>query len=162
MARGQHQDRGAALAGAQPAAHGEAVEDRHHDVEDDHVRLAQRDGFERLRPVVHRLHFVALDAEREDQRLTDAAVVLGDQHPRGGFVRCHAANPTTLTRERCKTWAESFLRAVRAALQISYLGPTMGPSPPLASGHHRLAGQGSRLVTQRSRAGPLSKDEMSA
>ena len=89
----QHEDRGAALARPQPPAHGEAVEDRHHDVEDDHVRLAQRDRLEGLRAVVHRLDVVALDAEGEDERLAHAAVVLGDEDPGARLVRCHAREP---------------------------------------------------------------------
>ena len=93
MARGQHQDRGTGLARTESAADREPVEHRHHDVEDDHVGLAPRDGLERLRAVVHRFHVVALDAEREDQRLTHAAVVLGDEHRGGRFVRCHDREP---------------------------------------------------------------------
>ena len=52
-----------------------------------------RDRLERLRAVVDGLDVVALDLQRQHERLAHAAVVLGDEDPRARLVRCHGREP---------------------------------------------------------------------
>ena len=78
--RGQHQDREGAVAVAQLAAHGQAVDIGHHHVEHDDVGLTGRHRLECLGAVGDRLDLVALEGERAHERLAHAAVVFGEEH----------------------------------------------------------------------------------
>ena len=103
--------------GPQPAAHGEAVDDRHHHVEHDDVGLAAVDGLERLLAVADRLDVVALEAQREHERLAHAAVVLGDEDVVLGAVVRPSPDPTASGKTTVRTRALTrFLRHCAASL----------------------------------------------
>ncbi len=80
VARGQHQDRDAVAAAAQPPGDVEAVEAGHHHVENERVGGARVDGRERGVAVGGELHLVAGDLERALQRFAHGAVVVYNEH----------------------------------------------------------------------------------
>jgi hypothetical protein len=78
---GQQEDRDVRF-GAQDPAHVEAVDDRHHHVEDHQVRPAGPALVQRGPPVADQQHAVPLAFEIDPHQVGLLGVVLGDQEPR--------------------------------------------------------------------------------
>ena len=83
--RREHDDRDDAL-GAEAAADLEAVDARHHDVEDHEVEALAGEGLERLLAVARGDDLVALLLEGEAQQLEDRLLVVDQQDARSGLV----------------------------------------------------------------------------
>ena len=80
-AGGQHQHGHAVSLSADPAAHLQAVDARHQDVEDHGVGLAVRlEPVERVGAVHRELDLVALELEGPAERVAHGAFVVDDQH----------------------------------------------------------------------------------
>ena len=79
VARREKEHREARAAVAQAARHFEAVDARHHDVEDDQVRGERLHGVERLAAAVRHLHREVLVAQRHGDEIGDALLVVDDQ-----------------------------------------------------------------------------------
>ncbi len=80
---GEHEDGGPVALGAQHPADLEAVDARHHHVEDEHVRRVPVRLRQRLHTVRDRRHPVPLQRQRTLQGMTDGTVVFGEQHSLG-------------------------------------------------------------------------------
>src|SRR2546425_4553501 len=100
VARGgeQHQ-RDLLLTRAQLARELPAVHDRHHEVEEDHVRLERADDRERFRAVRRRDDLEAFVLERAEEQLPDVGIVVDHEHTFPGHrrpVECHLSPGKTV------------------------------------------------------------------
>ena len=78
--RGEHQDRQVVAGRSQGLGRLDAVEPRHHDVDDQGVGGQPVDPGERLHAVVGDRHLVPVELERAAQRVADGAVVVDDKN----------------------------------------------------------------------------------
>jgi hypothetical protein len=93
---GEHQDRQVVAGGAQGPGRLDAVEARHHHVDDQRVGGASGDGGEGLRAVAGQADGVPVELEGPTQRLAHRPVVVDDQDVcRGLGAGAHGPNSAT-------------------------------------------------------------------
>ena len=94
--RREHQDREPVLLAAQHPAGGQAVDDRHHHVENDDVGRVGAKGLQRLGAVGDRDDRVALEREGTGQRFAHGALVFGNKNRvlTAGFLLVPSFSPT--------------------------------------------------------------------